>query len=285
MLLISLLFITLCARVALGRNCSHAPIDESRLIQVERELSSFLASPDSSGLMSDIPTIKVPTFVHIINAGNSPNQGNVPNAAIENQLRVLNAAYAEARFEFELQGIRRTTHVAWSKDMFYRNEIEYEAKSALRVGGRNTLNLYVARLKQGLLGYATFPFDFYRNQKLDGVVIAPFTLPGGSLDYYNLGMTAVHEVGHWLGLFHTFQGGCKDLDMVEDTPAEQYPSMGCPIGRKTCPDCPGEDPVTNFMDYSVDGCMDHFTPGQIRRMHAHWFAYRDPAHNLRSHSQ
>jgi hypothetical protein len=249
---------------------------------LQRDIVAFL--PLDNQTYQDIPTVIVPTYVHLINAGNSTNQGNVPNAMIQDQIKVLNAAFAPVHFQFQLAGIDRTTHVAWSKDMFMGNENEYQAKSTLYVGSRNTLNLYIARLQNGVLGYATFPFDYYKNRFLDGVVVRPSTLPGGKMAPYNMGMTAVHEVGHWLGLYHTFQGGCANRDMVDDTPAERIPASGCPIGRKTCEHCPGQDPVTNFMDYSDDSCLNHFTQGQMRRMHAHWYAYRDPSKNLRSHS-
>ena len=84
---------------------------------------------------------------------------------------------------------------------------------------------------------------------------------------YNLGMTAVHEMGHFFGLLHTFSsvGKCEDGDMVQDTPIEKYPSFTCDE-RDSCPEHQGKDPITNYMDYSPDECMYEFSFQQINRM-------------------
>ena len=85
---------------------------------------------------------------------------------------------------------------------------------------------------------------------------------------FNKGITLVHEAGHYFGLAHTFNANtCSgDNDGIPDTPIERSPASGCPVGRDSCPNQRGLDPIRNFMDYSDDGCMTSgFTGMQVRK--------------------
>lgn len=149
-------------------------------------------------------------------------------------------------------------------------------KKALRQGTYADLNLYFEPIFD-YLGYCYFPTDTNGSDEdfyLDGCTIYSFSVPGGSETNYNLGLTAVHEIGHFLGLYHTFQGGCLVGDRVDDTPAEASAASGCPTGRDTCPKDAGEDPIHNYMDYTYDTCYEEFTTGQMDRMYTQWNTYR-----------
>jgi hypothetical protein len=207
----------------------------------------------------------VNVYVHVINNGPGIANGDIPNSQIAGQMAVLNAAYAGTGFSFRLAGTSRTTNADWYT-MSPGSAEERQAKSALHQGTADDLNIYTANPGGGLLGWATFPSDYDRNPLMDGIVILAASLPGGSADPYNLGDTATHEVGHWLGLFHTFQGGCN----------ERRGDFGCPAGRDSCTGkkFAGLDPIHNFMDYTDDACMYEFSNGQEDRMGDAWTLYR-----------
>ena len=97
------------------------------------------------------------------------------------------------------------------------------------------LNVYTCDPGPRLLGWAIFPFLSEFLPVIDGATVLYASLPGGGEPGYDQGDSLVHEVGHWAGLLHTFQGVCGDLgDMVADTPPERTPGYGCEEGRDTC---------------------------------------------------
>jgi len=123
-------------------------------------------------------------------------------------------------------------------------------------------------------GFGTLPVGYRTNPTQDGVVLLFTTLPGGA-SLERQGGTLVHEAGHWLGLRHTFEGGCTSPgDGVADTPPEADAATGCPIGRRSCPNSTFPDPIHNFMDYTSEECRTEFTPGQVDLMHRSILAYR-----------
>ncbi|KAL4803371.1 hypothetical protein BDV18DRAFT_40476 [Aspergillus unguis] len=236
--------------------------------------------------------VTIDTYVHVVtnNETQGVNRSSLP-AQIHEQIDVLNENYNKAGFTFNLVNVSYTHNNAW-RAITDGSETEYEVKSQLRQGDYKALNLYLGTIGGGVLGYATFPDEVTsREFAVDGVVCDPRSLPGGKAPY-DLGITAVHETGHWLNLFHTFQsesmdplGGCYGAgDHIHDTPAEGYPNYGCPKHRDTCTGAvesnntlsvPGLDPVHNIMDYSDDACLTQLTQGQIVRIQNSWKELRE----------
>ncbi|HWL37262.1 MAG TPA: zinc metalloprotease [Frankiaceae bacterium] len=225
-------------------------------------------------------TATIPVYVHVISSGPTAAEGNVPTSQVEQQVSVLNKSFQgtyggyRTPFSFRLAGITRTQNAAWFA-MGYGSREERVAKAALRQGGADALNIYTTNgANDALLGWATFPSAYKSLPDRDGVVVHYGSLPGGFIDRFDLGLTATHEAGHWLGLFHTFQGGCSASgDRVDDTPMQRTPTRGCPIGQDTC-SAPGLDPIHNYMDYSDDACYTQFSAGQSQRMTEQFLHYR-----------
>lgn len=256
------------------RHCATRDVPELEADLIHKYLGVVSLAADPSG------PVTIDVHWHVINKGEGAANGDVTDAAIQAQLDVLNNAYAGREggaatpFQFVLKSVDRTTNEAWFR-MTPGSEAEREAKTKLRKGSASDLNIYSAHIGQGLLGWATFPSEYTSKPDMDGVVLLVHSMPGGSAAPYNEGDTATHEVGHWLGLYHTFQGGCsKTGDYVADTPREKSAASGCPVNRDSCEQFSGADPVHNFMDYTDDACMFEFTAGQNERMRTAWAAFR-----------
>ena len=224
----------------------------------------------------------IPTWFHVITDG---TKGAVSDTAIAAQLAQLNKGFAgtesasggaNTNLTFSHAGTTRTNSRAWYT-IRQGSRSEREMKNTLRQGGPGTLNVYIGKLGNSLLGWATFPWDYTTSPKMDGVVVLNSSLPGGTTANYNQGDTLTHEVGHWVGLYHTFQGGCTGSgDYVSDTAPEASSAAGCPVGRDTCAGG-GVDPIINYMDYSYDSCMYQFTAGQGQRANSAVSQFRSVA--------
>ena len=255
------------ARGGRGPDTRYVAADEQlRISREARQLAKAKGGPATAG-------VAVPVYVHVMAAADGT--GNVTDAQIAQQIVVLNTTFGGAEsgtasqtgFTFTLAGTDRFYNDAWHND---RSSSKY--RKATRLGGADALNIWLVEFDY--LGIATFPWDFAKQSGVDGVRVHWDSVPGGSILNYNLGETATHEVGHWLGLYHTFQGGCTETnDEVTDTPAQSSPTNGCPAGNDTCA-LPGLDPIHNYMDYSYDSCYTEFTGGQTFRMQQMWTAYR-----------
>jgi hypothetical protein len=228
--------------------------DEAEHKEILKRILSSSSSNLRSNVFSDTLQLDVITYVnvyvHVIMS--SSGLGNISDSMIQSQLDVLNQDFNISKFQFVVRSIDRTLNDQWYT-MGYGSSAESNAKNALRNGTAADLNLYFANIGGGLLGWATFPADYLRNPKNDGVVVLSASLPGliayythvmlqllscnyvtyyllyhdiqgGTAAPYNLGRTATHEVGHWLGLYHTFQGFYTLITIAYTTLSITFPS-------------------------------------------------------------
>ncbi|MFN0104321.1 MAG: zinc metalloprotease [Bryobacteraceae bacterium] len=256
-----------------GARCAARNFSEDEMDDLERQLLADRLKARLAGVINDVTGGVIPVYWHVINNGSGLANGDIPQNQITDQIAVLNAAFASTGWSFNLVSTDRTTNASWYT-AGPGTSAEAQMKNTLRIGTADDLNIYSSNPGGGLLGWATFPSSYQGSPSQDGVVILFSSVPGGTAVPYNLGDTATHEVGHWMGLYHTFQGGCIRGDQVADTPAERSAAFGCPVGRDTCKTKPGLDPILNFMDYTDDACMNTFTVDQDTRMDTQFTTYR-----------
>lgn len=255
----------------LGRRCATHDLssgDLARMVELERAFRAQSRIAEST-LRVTIPV----RFIHIV----SGSQGVVTAEQRAAQIAVLNDAYADSgvSFRHDEDEVAEIDNAGFF-GMGHGSAAERQCKSQHQaIAPEQGLNFYTARPGGGLLGWATFPHQMAGDPVMDGVVMLDGTLPGGATQNFDEGKTAVHEVGHWLGLYHTFQGGCfPPGDEVPDTPAHSGPNYGKPADSgqpyNRCPSEPDTAlcPIHNYMNYVDDAWMTEFTPGQIERIWA-----------------
>ncbi|MGE3173863.1 MAG: zinc metalloprotease [Planctomycetota bacterium] len=239
--------------------------------------------------------LRIPVVVHVIS--NSGGTGNISDALVQSQITVLNEDFRalpgtagaggfDTEIEFFLattdplgnptNGITRHSNTTWFGDTgSYWTSIAWDTQRYLNIytnnaGGGGVLG-YVPGLPQSASsGLGT---------TADRVVClwSAFGRPAAGGAPYNLGRTMTHEVGHYLGLYHTFQSGCGTAscyttgDRICDTNAESGPRFGCTPSAVSCGNV---DPVRNYMDYSDDACFTNFTAEQAARMRCTIANYR-----------
>lgn len=245
------------------------------------------------------PSVRtIPTVVHVIYSNSSEN---ITDAQVISQIDVLNEDFrrlnadttstpsgfqpvaADCQVEFCLATIdpngnptNGIDRVSLSGSPFSRTYVDNTIKPTTVWDANNYFNIWVVNVGGGLLGWAQFPNSSglsglgtnNGNANTDGVVLLytsvgrpphnPFSGP------YNLGRTATHEVGHWLGLRHIWgDGNCSQDDFCNDTPDSDNPNYACPTTHVSCS---STDMVQNYMDYTYDACMNIFTSDQKARM-------------------
>jgi pregnancy-associated plasma protein-A len=251
-----------------GVRCGAPEQSEASVAAVQAQIDEYVATMGLEEVASG--TVDIGVAFHVITNG---TDGDVPDSQIDAQIDVLNQAYANTAFQFYKASVDRTNNSSWYT-VTPGSPAESQMKKALVIDPPHRLNFYTANLGNDLLGWATFPWDGGETNPMSGVVILFSSLPGGASAPYDEGDTGTHEIGHWLGLYHTFQGGCSvSNDQVADTPAEKQATYGCPGSADTCP-AAGVDPIHNYMDYTDDSCMFEFTPGQSQRMWESTSTYR-----------
>ncbi|PFH60263.1 hypothetical protein XA68_11250 [Ophiocordyceps unilateralis] len=246
--------------------------------------------------LGELEIIKIFTWVHVFTL-DPMELITTTNEVIHKQMEVLNTAFSPGKIYFELVGIGRG--LLHDHEGFGRNGSEKLVKR-LRKGDKGSLNLIFT---DRIMGSSNSTDDYF----MRGFTIMPGTSKDYSTDYtvvhlcslygrscghsgkgVNLGRSAVHEVGHWLGLLHVYGG---DGDFVDDTPPEStsYGQVRVSVTGRNCAGPLSREGGTyanagNIMTNAPDLCRWFFTEGQFRMMRRMWSMFRantdkSPSHN------
>jgi hypothetical protein len=216
--------------------------------------------------------IIIPVHVHNIQDGAT---GRLSQSDIRDMIRQANRSFRFSGIRMDLKAIKYVNNKVWYNASVASAD-EIEMMRALKVGGLDTMNVYLKKAigsNGGIYcGYTNLGAYAAQVGVRDGIVVHPECAADGK--------SFPHEVGHYLNLHHTFAGGCSPGDLVDDTPP-QLNYVGrikeCPaLFPDTCPDDSGRDPLDNMMDYNPQDCRNVFTNGQNQRMRDAWATFRDP---------
>jgi hypothetical protein len=274
-----------------GGFCATRHYSGEEILIMEAEQMEALMSGRVS-IKTDALPAQIKVNFHVIT---DKSKGRVPASVLNNTIAKLNQIFSGGE-----GGVNTGHSFVWNNPtstgapIYYDNRSWYSAKPGSRGEAemkqtiaskpenntRSVFNIYVNNpgtyYGGTLLGWATFPWELAGAPLMDGVVMNNIALANGGTTSYNSGDVVAHETGHWLGLYHTFQGGCTGStgydgttgqgDLVADTPPEASNASGCPTGRDTCTTIAGLDPIDNYMDYSSDSCQVRFTADQNSRI-------------------